>query len=68
MKEIGATELLRLKDIPYGLNSMLGDIEIEFEEEELSFIISPVRLDKDILFYPTMEKGAIGFSRQAHFY
>jgi len=68
MKPIPAKELLKSKEIPYALNSLLGGIEIAFEEEEFSFLILPVKLNEKILFYPTMEKEAIGFSRQAHFY
>ena len=68
MKTIKADKLLAEKDIPYALNIILGEIELQFEEEELSFAVSPVRLGSDILLYPTMEAQAIGFSRQAHFY
>jgi len=68
IQEIAKTGLLKPKDIPHSLNIMQGELELEFDEEELTFVISAVRLDKDILFYPTMENKAIGFSRQAHFY
>jgi len=68
MQEIKNANLLKAKDIPHRLNIMQGELELQFDEEELSFLISAVRLDKNILFYPTMEKKAIVFSRQAHFY
>ena len=68
MEAISAGELLKKKDIPNGLDAMLGEIELHFEEEELSFVISPVKLGSDTLLYPTMEAKAVGFSRQANFY
>jgi len=68
MKKISSVELLKQKDIPYALNSMLGQLELKFEDEELSFVILPVRINEEVLFYPTMENKSIGFSRQAHFY
>ncbi len=68
MKPINADKLLAKKDIPYELNAMLGEVELQFEKEELSFAVSPVQLADDIFLYPTMESKAIGFSRQAHFY
>lgn len=68
MKKLSGIELLKQNDIPYALNSILGQLELKFEDEELSFVILPVRFSKDVLFYPTMENKAIGFSRQAHFY
>ncbi|MBE0498128.1 MAG: hypothetical protein IBX43_02670 [Campylobacterales bacterium] len=68
MEPISAQKLLRRKDIPYALSALLGEIELEFEEEELSFGISPVKLGEDIILYPVMEKKAIGFSRQRGFF
>ncbi len=68
MKPISAEELLEKREIPYKLNPMLAEIELPFEEEKLSFIITPVKLGSDILLFPTLEKKAIAFSRQAHFY
>ena len=68
MPAISAEELLHKKEVPYVLNPMLAEIELPFQEEELSFIIMPVKLGSDILLYPTLEQKAIGFSRQAHFY
>jgi len=68
MPVITKEKLLAKKDIPFALTSMLGEIELQFGEEELTFRISPVKLGKKIIFYPTMEAQAIGFSRQAHFY
>jgi len=68
MQSISADKLLDKKEIPYALNPMLAEIELPFKEEELTFIISPVKVGKDILLYPTLEQKAIGFSRQAHFY
>ncbi len=68
MAPLKAEELLTKQDIPYTLNAMLTEIDLPFEEEEFSFVISGVSLGRDILLYPTMEKQSIGFSRQAHFY
>ena len=66
MKPIRSEVLLNKKDIPAALNVLLGEVELEFQEE-FSFEIAPVRLGTDILLYPTMESKAIGFSRQTHF-
>jgi len=68
MKSISGEELLQKKEVPYALNPLLSQIELPFQEEELSFIIMPVKLGTDILLFPTIEQKAIGFSRQAHFY
>jgi hypothetical protein len=68
MEPIPAQKLLSRRDIPYALNALLGEIELEFEEEELSFGISAVKLGEDLYLYPVMEKKAIGFSRQGSFY
>jgi len=68
LKPISNSKLLSKKNIPYSLNAILGEIELAFEEEELSFLVSPVILNNDIMFYPTMEEKSISFSRQAHFY
>ena len=68
LEAISSLQLLAQKDIPYALNAMLGEVELAFEEEELSFVISPVILNENIMFYPTMEEKSISFSRQAHFY
>lgn len=67
MQEIPAQELLNRKDIPYALSVLLGETELEFQEEELSFKISPVKLGEDLILYPVMEKKAIGFSRHRSF-
>ncbi len=68
MEPIPAEKLLDKKDIPYALNVLLGEIELEFKEEELSFNISPVKIGEELYLYPVMEKKAIGFSRQSSFY
>jgi len=68
MPLIQGKKLLKKNDIPYRLKAMMGEVELQFEEEELSFVISPVKLGTNILLYPTMEDEAIGFSRQAHFF
>ncbi|PHR58920.1 MAG: hypothetical protein COA44_01890 [Arcobacter sp.] len=68
LQAISNSKLLAVKDIPYALNPILGEVELAFEDEELSFVISPVILNDNIMFYPTMEEKAISFSRQAHFY
>ena len=68
MRPIEGNKLLKRKDVPNTLNTVFGEIDLQFAEEEFSFVISPLRLGTDILLYPTMEAKAIGFSRQAHFY
>jgi len=68
LEAIEGEKLLGFKDIPYALNPMRGEIELAFEEEELSFVVSPIILNDTIIFYPTMEEKSISFSRQAHFY
>ena len=68
MQKITGDMLLKKKEIPYALNPMLAEIELPFKEEELSFIISPIKLGSNISLFPTLEQKSIGFSRQAHFY
>jgi hypothetical protein len=46
---------------------MSGQIRLPFEEEELSFRVSPVKVGKDLFFYPSMQETAIHFERQAYF-
>ncbi|MDF1882144.1 hypothetical protein JHD50_12690 [Sulfurimonas sp. MAG313] len=68
MQAIASRSLLEKKDIPSQLQAILGYIEIKFDKEELSFLILPVKLNTNTIFYPTIENKAIIFSRQAHFY
>lgn len=68
LSPIKAEKLLRREEIPSELAAMFSEITLEFDEESFTFPISPVKIAEDIYLYPTMEKQAIGFSRQAHFY
>ena len=68
MSSISAQELLNKKDIPYALNIMLGEMELNFDEEEFTFVISPVRLNRETVLYPIMEDKSIGFTQQGKFY
>ena len=68
MAAIPAKQLLYKRDIPYELNVILGEVELEFDEETFSFTLSPVKLGEDFLLYPTMEEKAVGFSSQGSFY
>ncbi len=61
--KISGEELLNKQDIPYALNIMLGEMELTFEEEEFSFVISPVKLNFKTVLYPIMENKSIGFTQ-----
>lgn len=66
LSEITAKDLLSSGEIGDSLNAMSKQVPLTFEEEELLFRISPVKIGKDLLFYPSMQDKAIGFNRQAH--
>lgn len=68
MSNISSQELLNKQDIPYALNIMHGEMELNFEEEEFSFVISPVKLSFETVLYPIMENKSIGFTQQGQFY
>lgn len=55
--------LLKAKEVPKELSAVIGNLELKFEEEELSFVISPVKLDTDIVLFPVMDSKAIVFSQ-----
>ena len=64
MPLISQEVLLEKKDIPSKLAAVLGRLELKFEVEELSFLISPIRLSSDTVLYPSMETKAIGFTKE----
>ncbi len=63
---ISGDALLEKKDVPAELSVLFGSIELDLDEEELSFPISPARIEA-FAFYPTMQKQAVVFSRKARF-
>ncbi|MFC2074073.1 hypothetical protein ACFLR3_02365 [Campylobacterota bacterium] len=63
MPSVTKQMFLKANEIPSALNAVLGKIELKFEPEELSFIISPVKLETGIALFPRMESKAIGFGK-----
>ena len=62
LTEITVEELL-IRDEIIGVIS--GELSLRFEDEKLSFRVSPIKVGKDLLFYPSMQEKAILFSRKA---
>lgn len=54
---------LKAKEVPKELRAVIGEIELKFEVETLSFVISPVKLDTDTILFPMMDSKAIVFSQ-----
>lgn len=54
---------LQAKEVPKELSAVIGKVELKFEAEELSFVISPVKLDTDTVLFPMMDSKAIVFSK-----
>jgi len=64
MQTMSAQALLQKKDIPLTMQALLGNLEINFSKEELSFIILPIKLNKTTSLYPTIQNKAMVFARQ----
>ena len=68
MPSIMGKELLNKEELPYVLNPMLGELELDLREEKFSFLISPAKVGLEKILYPSMKTKAVVFKRQAHFY
>ncbi len=67
LDEITAEKIL-IRDANVNLlGVMSGKVLLRFEEEELSFRVSPAKVGKALLLYPKMQEKAIVFSPQAQF-
>lgn len=67
MLQVTAEEILTNEAIGHLPYAMSGEILLTFENEELSFRVSPVKIGKDLLFYPGMQEKAVVFNRHACF-
>jgi len=67
LRDITAEELFSSGEIEHSFEAMSGKVQLSFEEEELLFRVSPVKIGKDLLFYPSMQDKAIGFNRKDFF-
>jgi hypothetical protein len=56
-------EFLNEKEVSKELSAVVGEIELKFDEEELSFVISPAKLATDTVLFPTMGSKAVVFSK-----
>ncbi len=64
MPSIPQTELLDKSDIPSELTVMLGRTELRFEDEEISFRISPVSVNHTMVLFPHMLTRSISFKKE----
>lgn len=61
LRAITAEEVLLEMGTSHLLDTMSGQIRLTFEDEAFSFRIAPVKIGKDLFFYPRMQEKSIVF-------